>query len=162
MPFNPTPQNIVQLDIDTLKVKINAAIAQATTMNDTNAALTKDERQAAVSVGVQRKAFNDYYYANKNNYPALKPSQTVVSDADSEKHYFIHNNLTEMKGLALTLIEMIEDMQLNSEHFAYDYAGEGRLAAKRGKENGLPGADSFFDALDALFPQRGPDEIVNP
>ncbi|HLG33914.1 MAG TPA: hypothetical protein VI757_03465 [Bacteroidia bacterium] len=29
-------------------------------------------------------------------------------------------------------------------------------------KNGLPGADSFFDALDELFPQRGPAEVVNP
>ncbi|HLG34428.1 MAG TPA: hypothetical protein VI757_06060, partial [Bacteroidia bacterium] len=82
MSFNPTPQNIVQLDINLLKTKINDAIAQAITMNNTNTALTKEERKAGVTVGAQRKAFNDYYFANKNNYLNLKPSQTVVSDAD--------------------------------------------------------------------------------
>jgi hypothetical protein len=162
MAFNPTPQTIVQADLDLLKTKINDAIAQVLTMNNTNTALSKEERKAGVTVGPSRKPFNDYYYENKNNYADLKPSQTKVNDADAEQHYFIHSKLNEMKGLGLTLIEVIEDIQLNSEHFAYDYASEGRLAAKKGKDNGLLGADSFFDALDELYPQRGADGGENP
>jgi hypothetical protein len=129
-------------------------------MNSTNLALTKTERSAGNTVGAERKPFEDYYYQNKNNYPALKPAQTVITEGVAEKHFFIHNGLTESLGLLETLKEILQDMQLNSEHYSYDYASAGRLAAKTGKENGLQGADSFFDALDELFPQRGPEEEV--
>jgi hypothetical protein len=153
MPYTPIPQPILQADLDDLKTAIMDAITKAQAMNNTNTALTKGERSSGVTVGQQRKAFNDYYYGNKNSYPDFKPGQTSVSEANADKHFFIHNGLTESAGLLLSLLETVQDMQLNSEHFSYDYARSGRDAAKNARDNGLPGADSWFDSLDELFPQ---------
>ncbi len=161
--YEKNPQAITQLVIDGIKAKIQAAITEVETVNNPSVALTKEERKEGVTVGKQREPFTDFYYGNKDNYPTLKPSQTVVPETDAVKHYFIHSHLGESLNLARKLVEMLEDMQLNAEHFSYMYASKGRLAAKTGKEAGLPGADTFFDALNALFPKTGVDaDAPNP
>lgn len=153
--FDKRPLAITQIDVDNLDGKITDVETAIDTLNTLAIGLTKDERRSGVTIGQKRKPFNDYYYDNKNSYPNLKPSQTIITEADAEKHYFIFQKFIALAGRLDTLKEKFLDIQLNSEHFAHDYASEGRLAAKRGKENGLPGADSFFDALDDLYPDTG-------
>jgi hypothetical protein len=161
MPFNPIPQPVAQADIDNINTLITDLIAAVSALNTTNVALTKEERRNGVTIGKERKPFSDHYFANKVNYPTLKPSQTVVSEADADRHYFIQDKLSGPVSLITTAAEMLQDFKLNSEHYSFDYASEGRLAAKKGKINGLPGADSWFDALDPLYPQSdGPDPDI--
>lgn len=160
--YQKTPLGLTAVQIATLKGKIQDAIDEVVTVNTPEVALTPDERREGVTVGKERKAFEDYYYGNKNNYPNLKPSQTVVTEANAEKHYFDHTALEEVKALGKTFVEMIEDIQLNGEHFSQAYASKGRLAAKAGAEAGYPGADTFFSELDELYPKTGPQVVPEP
>jgi hypothetical protein len=154
--YQKTPVGLTALVIAGIKTKIQDAIAAVVAANTPEVALTPEERREGVTVGKERKPFVDYYYGNKNNYPALKPSQTVVTEANAEKHYFDHTEVVELIDLGKQLVELLEDIQLNGEHFSEIYASKGRLAAKNGVDAGIPGADTFFNALDELFPQRGP------
>lgn len=158
MPFNPTPQVITQLQIDDVKNDVNNLLLKIKTLNTTNVALTKTERSSGVTVGEERKGFNDYYYENKNDYPDFKPApnQTTITEAQANQHFFNHNGLSPVIDLLTTGIELAQDIQLNSEHFSYEFASDGRLVAKTAAEKGKPGADTWFDALDTRFPQRGP------
>ncbi len=156
MPFENTPQSFDQFAVDTVHTALDDAQTQIIALNDTNTALTKEERQASVSVGVARKPFNDFFFDTKDGHPNLKPAQTKVPEADAEQFQFINLALVETEQRLLTMLELISDMKLNAEHFAFDFASDGRMAAKTAAENGLPGADSRFDALNDLFPQTGP------
>jgi len=165
MPFTPVPLGITQADLDDLIADANAIVAKIIAINTTAIALTSPERQKSVTVGVKREPFNDHFYENKINYPDLKPSQTRVTEPQAERHFFIHKGMANVAGVLYTAIEMVTDIQMNSEHYTYDYASEGRLAAKRGAENGKPGADTWFNALDERFPQTGPSgdsDTLNP
>jgi hypothetical protein len=164
MPFNPTAQPILQADIDAIKTAINGIITQINTANTTNVALTKDERSKGVTVGEKREPFNDYYYENKNDHPEFKPAanQTSITEAQADQHFFNHNGMGSVIDLLTSAIELAQDIQLNSEHFAYEYASDGRLVAKTAAEKGKPGADAWFDALDSRFPQRGPEVTEAP
>jgi len=154
--FQPTPPNIDQLVIDAVTLAINNAIAAVNTANNNVISLTKDERSEGVTVGPNRKAGEDYYFENKNTYPGLKPSQTKVTEVQADKHYFIHTKFSAPEQLVNTLMEKIQDIRLNSEHFAFHYANAGRNAVHEGQKNGLDGADAFGDALDAVWPDMGP------
>jgi hypothetical protein len=158
MPYQPIPNSIAQADIDNLITLIDAAIAALDALNPNNTALTKDERKFGVTIGPKRKPFADLYFTTKNGYPTLKPAQTAIPEINAEKHYFNQDKLALVELRAQTLNEKIQDLKLNGEHFVFQFASKGRLAAKEGVEAGYPGADTFFDALDELFPQSdGPD-----
>jgi hypothetical protein len=160
--FQPIPNVIAQADIDNLKTLVQDLITAIDALNPNNTALTTEERQAGRTIGQKRKAFSDFYFTNKNSYPTLKPSQTAVSELNAEKHYFNQEKLTEVEQLISTAMEKIQDIKLNGEHFVFHFASKGRLAAKNGVEVGLPGADSFFNALDELYPQSEGPNPGNP
>jgi hypothetical protein len=162
MPYQPIPPAIAQADIDNLKSLVQDLRDAIAALNTNSIGLTKDERKNGVTIGPKRKPFNDYYYGNKNSYPNLKPGQQAITELSAEKHFFVQNGMNEVCGLILTAFEEAQDVSLNSEHYAHDYASAGRKSAKEGKINGLPGADSFFDALDALYPQSSGPDPGNP
>jgi hypothetical protein len=158
MPYQPIPNVIAQADIDNVKTMVQDLITAIDALNPNNTALTPTERQAGRTIGQKRKPFSDLYFSTKNGYPTLKPSQTEISELNAEKHYFNQDKLTELELLLTTAQEKLGDIKLNAEHFVFRFASKGRLAAKNGVEAGLPGADSFFNALDELYPQSdGPD-----
>lgn len=156
MPYNPTPPNVTPAALAALKIKILDVLTDINTMNNLNIALTKPERQTGVTVGPRRKLFNDYYYENINNNAVFKPTMTTIPEADAFKHLGIHNGITELNGLLLTGIEKLQDVQLNSEHYSFEHASEGREVANKAVEIGKAGADSWADELNSRFPDTGP------
>ncbi|MBI1289397.1 MAG: hypothetical protein GC178_17660 [Flavobacteriales bacterium] len=118
-----------------------------------NVNLTKDERQSATSVGPQRLAFILDYFNNKDNYPTLKPP--FMNEAEANGHWDVAGNLHNLLVRARQIVELVDDLKLNSEHFAYQYALEGYATVKRGKEKNVPGADTFFDLLSPNFEGQG-------
>jgi hypothetical protein len=153
--FNPEPQAIAQADIDAVSLQIDDLITDIKALNTTNTALTEEERRKGVTVGVQRKAFNDYYFANKDANPQFKPSQTLIPEANAVKHYTIHNQTDALIGKLFSAIELVQDIELNGEHYSFNFASAGFDAAEKAKKNGLPGADAWYNSLKVLFPKVG-------
>lgn len=160
MPYNPLVPVFTDADVDAVKAEIIAATASVDALNTINVALLKEERGKGSTVGPKRKPYEDFFYINKGGYAQFMPaaSATKVNEVNAVKHYNGHKKLGELTPLVLTLMEKIVDLQLNGEHFAFHFASKGRLSAKDAVESGQPGADSWFDELDALYPQRGPGE----
>lgn len=125
-----------------------------------NINLTMDERQAATSVGPQRTAFLIDYYGNKDDFPTLKPP--FMNETEAMSHRDVVGNLQNILTKAQLLTELVDDLKLNSEHFAYQYALEGYATVKRGKEKNVPGADTFYNMLKAHFDGMGSDAGTDP
>jgi hypothetical protein len=163
--FEPKPQTITQADIDAVNTQIDDLVTAIKALNTTNTALTEKERKDGVTVSVRRKAFLDYYFANKDANGAFKPSQTLIPEADAVKHYFVHTNTGALIGKLFSAVELLQDMELNGEHYTFNFASAGLDAAAKARKNGLPGADSWYDALKNLFPKvgrKGSRGVVNP
>lgn len=160
--YNPNPPAIAQADIDAVDTKLDDLITAIVALNTTNVALTKKEREDGVTVGVRRKAFNDFYFANKDANPQFKPSQTLIPEADAVKHYFAHTRTGALRQKLQTAFEMLDDVELNGEHFSFNFASQALDAAAKAKKNGLPGADAWYDSLKALFPKMGRHSTPTP
>lgn len=122
--------------------------------------LTKDERQAGKAVGPKRTPFVIDYFTNKNDYPNLKPP--FMNETQANAHWALRNNLMNTRTKTAKLLEMLDDIILNSEHFAYEYALEGYHTVQRGKEQNVPGADTFYDMLRTYFENMGSDTGTDP
>ena len=147
MPFEPTPPAV---DVAAIDSALDAVISD---LNAVNINLTKDERGSAGSVAEQRAPFVNDYFGNKGDYSNLLPGFMVEADADS--HFDLHTDMNETVVKALRLVELITDIQMNSEHFSMEYALEGYAVAGRAKEKNVPGADTFYDLLSKYFEDQG-------
>jgi hypothetical protein len=155
--YEPKPQTIAQADIDALNLQIDGVITAINALNTTNTALTEKERKDGVTISVRRKAFNDFYFANKDTpaNAAFKPSQTLIPEADAVKHYFIHSRTGPLINKLYTAIEILQDMEMNGEHYSFNFASAGLDAAAKARKNGQPGADTWWSSLKELFPKVG-------
>lgn len=154
MPFEPTPPSV---DVAAVDGALDAVISDLTAVNIN---LTKDERSKAGSIDVNREPFILDYYGNKNDYPTLKPD--FMNEADADSHNVLGSDLKETVVKAKRLIELITDIQINSEHFSMEYALEGYAVSGRAKEKNVPGADTFYDLLSRHFTQDPGDPTPPP
>ena len=146
MPLENTPPALDDAAATALTTDLQAIIDVLVAFNIN---LTKNERQSATSVGPQRMAFMIDYFGNKNDYDSLKPPFMKESEADD--HWAVANRLMNIGTKASKVLELVEDLKLNSEHFAYQYGLEGYATVQRGKEKNVPGADTFHDLLSPYF-----------
>lgn len=116
-----------------------------------NINLTKDERKGARSVGDGRLSFMVDYFGNKNDYPNLKPP--FMNEAEGDAHWTLAQALANVELKATKIIELVTDIRINSEHFAYKYGLEGYAMVGRAVEQNVPGADTFYDLLKGHFAQ---------
>ena len=156
MAYNPTPPAFTSAALAALKTKILEVINDINAMNDLDIALTTAERQSGVTVGPKRKVFNDYYFGNIDNNAQFKPTMTTIPHADAVLHFGIGNSIIEIQGLVGTISEKLQDVQLNSEHFSFENASQGRKYANEAAEIGKPGADAWSGELNARFPDTTP------
>ena len=118
-----------------------------------NINLTIADRKKVTSIGPQRTAFVVDYYGNKNDFPSLKPP--FMNETEADAHRDVVSNLQNILTKAAKLQELVDDLKLNSEHFAYQYALEGYSTVVRGKEQNVPGADTFYGILSPYFEGQG-------
>lgn len=145
MPFEATPPAV---DVAAIDSALDAVISD---LNAVNINLTKKERSSAGSIDVNREPFILDYYGNKDEYPTLKPE--FMNEADAESHNVLGADMKETVVRATRLLELITDIQINSEHFSMEYALEGYAVTGRAKEKNVPGADTFYDLLSRHFVQ---------
>jgi len=146
MPLETTPPALDLAAAAAIATELQTAIDALVAFNIN---LTKEERQAATSVGPQRTAFMIDYFGNKDDYATLKPP--FMNETDAQEHWDIAGRLLNIKTKAAKVLELVDDIKLNSEHFAYQYALEGYATVQRGKEQNVPGADTFNDLLSPYF-----------
>lgn len=147
MPYEPTPPEV---DTTGLSTGLDSIITQLTA-HDIN--LTKKERGSANSIDDDRLGFVEDYYGNKGDYPNLLPG--FMNEADADLHNSVRINLDSIRVKALRVVELVEDLQINSEHFTMEYAGEGYAVVGRAKDRNVPGADTFWDLLRRHFKDMG-------
>lgn len=150
MPLQPIPPAIDQT------VAVNLATAMDAITDDLkafNINLTKEERSEATTVGDVRLAFMTDYYGNKGDYPTLKPS--FMDETAADRHWEVAGLIRTLVSKAELLSELIEDIKLNSEHHAYQFGLEGYATVQRGKDQNVPGADTFHDLLKKHFENLG-------
>lgn len=159
MPLENTPPAFDGAATAAMTTDLEAIVDTLTAFNIN---LTKEERQSATSVGPQRTAFMVDYFTNKDDYATLKPP--FMNEADAQAHWDVAGNLMNIQTKAAKILELVDDLKLNSEHFAYQYALEGYATVQRGKEKNVPGADTFFDLLSPYFEGQGgkPSEPSDP
>lgn len=80
-----------------------------------------------------------------------------MNEADALAHRDVIGNLQNILTKTQLLNELVEDLKLNSEHFAYQYALEGYNTVQRGKEQNVPGADTFYNLLKPYFDRPDQD-----
>ena len=147
MPYEPTPPEV---DTGTLNTDLDDIISDLTA-HDLN--LTTDERKNANSFDADRLGFVTDYYDNKGDYPTLLPG--FMNEADADAHNTLRIALDTTRVKALRVLELVEDIQINSEHFTMEFALEGYSVAGRAKNRNVPGADTFYDLLSRHFADQG-------
>ena len=148
MSLESTPPAIDDTVAAALATAMDAII---TDLDVHNINLTKQDRQKATSVGDNRLPFMIDYYPNKNDYPNLKPG--FMNETEAERHWVVAEVLRTIILKADRIAELVSDLKINSEHFAYQYASEGYKVVKNGVEHNVPGADTFHDLLKKHFEQ---------
>lgn len=142
---------------DTVATGLESSIqAVIDTLEAFNINLTMEDRQKATTIGPSRTAFMLDYFENKDDFPTLKPP--FMDEAEANAHTEVVGNLKNAKLKATKLLELIEDLSINSQHFAYQYALEGYATVQRGKEKNVPGADTFYNLLSPNFSQDASDD----
>ncbi len=148
MPLQPTPPALTPAVLTVLAADMQTNIDLLTALNIN---LTKGERSGAATVADNRLPFMVDYFGNKNDYPNLKP--TFLVEADGDAHWAIAQALANVELKAYKMIELVTDIRINSEHFAYKYGLEGYAVVGRAVEQNVPGADTFYDLLKRHFAQ---------
>lgn len=157
MPLENTPPALDDAAATALATELQTAIDALTAFNIN---LTKDERQSATSVGAQRTAFMIDYFGTKDDYASLKPP--FMDETQAQDHWDVAGRLMNIKTKAAKVLELVDDIKLNSEHFAYQYALEGYATVQRGKDQNVPGADTFYDLLSPHFDGQGSSNGTDP
>lgn len=159
MPFQPIPPSLGPAELAAMAADMQNIIDMLTPLSIN---LTKTERSGASSVGDERLPFMVDYFGNKNDYPSMKP--TFMSETDADSHWGIAQALDNIELRALKVVELVTDIRINSEHFAYKYGLEGYAVVGRAKEQNVPGADTFYDLLSRHFAQSPstPEEPEGP
>ncbi len=157
MPFEKTPPAIAVTTVTALATDIQTNIDLLVAFNIN---LTKSERQGGNSVGPKRLPFMMDYYGNKNDFPTLKPP--FMNEMEANAHWEVVGLLANIKTKTAKLDELVDDPMMNSEHFAHDYALEGYAIVQRGKEQNVPGADTFHDMLKVHFEAMGNSNGTTP
>lgn len=148
MPLQPTPPALTPAALAAMGTDMQLIIDSLIILNIN---LTKDERKGARSVGDGRLSFMVDYFGNKNDYPSLKPP--FMNEAEGDAHWTLAQALANVELKATKVIELVTDIRINSEHFAYKYGLEGYAMAGRAVEQNVPGADTFYDLLKRHFAQ---------
>lgn len=148
MPLQPTPPALTPAAITAMGADMQLIIDSLTVLNIN---LTMNERKGARSVGDVRLSFMVDYFGNKNDYPNLKP--TFMNEPEADAHWDIAQALANVELKAMKVIELVTDIRINSEHFAYKYGLEGYNVVGRAVEQNVPGADTFYDLLKRHFAQ---------
>ena len=112
--------------------------------------LTKEEINKATAVAEGRLPFVRDAFQNKGSYPEIRPQ--FHSEEEADKHYAIMNLLDPHKLKNGQINELIKDISINSEHYAYQYGLKLMDAARNARDADMPGADTFFDMLNKHFP----------
>lgn len=115
--------------------------------------LTTDERITLPKISEANKVFvGDSINALVNNAPML-PAYLNVADIKSD--LTLYDQLDELEGLALQLVEKIQDTRMlcGSEAYASSLAAYRLFEAAASA--GLPGADSIYGALKQRFAGQG-------
>lgn len=149
MPLQPTPPATLTpaaLTAMAADMQTNIDVLTAVNIN-----LTMPERMGAKSVSDKRLPFMVDYYGNKNDYPTLKPQ--FMNEAESDTHWGVAQTLANIEFKANKMLELVTDIRLNAEHFAFSYGLEGYAVVGRAKDQNVPGADTFYDLLKRHFEQ---------
>jgi len=147
-PFQPTPPALTPASLAAMAANMQTDIDLLTAISIN---LTMNERMGARSVSDKRLPFMVDYFGNKNDYPTLKPP--FMNEAESDSHWTIAQALANIEFKANKMLELVTDIRLNSEHFAYTYGLEGYNVVGRAKEQNVPGADTFYELLKRHFAQ---------
>lgn len=164
MPLENTPPVIDDVVETALASGIQAAID---TLEAFNINLSIEDRKTATSIGARRTAFILSYFENTDDFPTLKPA--FMDENEVKGHLAVLRHLANVKLKAAKLLEMVDDLTINSQHFVYQYALEGYATVQRGKEKNVAGADTFYNMLRPNFTQDnsndddgGPGDDTNP
>lgn len=125
-----------------------------------NINLTMDDRKKATTIAEKRTGFGIDYFTNKNDYPTLKPP--FMNETEANAHWALVGGLMNILTKTAKLHELVDDLKLNSEHFAFQYALEGYATVQRGKEQNVPGADTFYQILSKYFEGQGSTNGTKP
>ncbi len=157
MPLENTPPALDDAAATAVATELQTVIDTLTAFNIN---LTKDERKDATSVGPKRTPFMIDYFGTKDDYASLKPP--FMDETQAQDHWDVAGRLMNIKTKAAKVLELVDDIKLNSEHFAYQYALEGYATVQRGKDQNVPGADTFHDLLSPHFDVQGSSNGTNP
>ena len=150
MPFQSTAPVIDTATWTQLTTGMQTAVNALT---DANINLTKEERQGSNNIGPERQSYVENYDAVKDDHPKVKPQ--YMEETDFVAHYDIFKNAIPVVSLMKQALEILEDIQINSGHFSYEYLLEVYNNAGRAKKRNVPGADTIYDMLNPLFADMG-------
>jgi hypothetical protein len=115
--------------------------------------LTTDERVTLPKISENNKVFvGDSINALANNAPML-PSYLNVADIKSD--LTLYEQLDELEGLALQLVEKIQDTRMLCGSEAYASSLTAYRLFEAAASAGIPGADAVYDALKQRFAGQG-------
>lgn len=116
--------------------------------------LTTEERVGLPKINEGNKVFvGDSINALVNNAPML-PAYLNVKDIKND--LTLYEQLDELEGLALQLVEKIQDTRMLCGSEAYASSLTAYRLFEAAASAGLPGADSVYNALRVRFAGQGP------
>lgn len=122
--------------------------------------LTTDERVALPKINEGNKIFvGDSINALVNN-AALLPPYLNVNDIKND--LTLYEQLDELEGLALQLVEKIQDTRMLCGSEAYASSLTAYRLFEAAANAGLPGTDSIYNALKQRFAGQGPTGSETP
>jgi hypothetical protein len=122
--------------------------------------LTTDERISLPKINEGNKVFvGDSINALANNASML-PAYLNVSDIRSD--LTLYEQLDELEGIALQLVEKIQDTRMLCGSEAYASSLTAYRLFEAAASAGLPGADSVYNALKQRFAGQGGTGVTTP
>ena len=122
--------------------------------------LTTDERVSLPKINEGNKVFvGDSINALVNNTNLLPPYLNV---ADIKNDLTLYEQLDELEGMALQLVEKIQDTRMLCGSEAYASSLTAYRLFESAASAGLPGADSVYNALKQRFAGQGPTGGTTP
>ncbi len=115
--------------------------------------LTTDERVTLPKISENNKVFvSDSINALVNNADML-PSYLKVADIKND--LILYEQLDELEGMALQLVEKIQDTRMLCGSEAYASSLTAYRLFEAAASAGIPGADAVYDALKQRFAGQG-------
>jgi hypothetical protein len=143
-------------DMTAVKKSFNSIYAQMPFL----IGLTTDERVTLPKINEGNKVFvGDSINALVNNAPML-PAYLNVNDIKSDLN--LYEQLDELEGIALQLVEKIQDTRMLCGSEAYASSLTAYRLFEAAASAGLPGADSVYNALKQRFAGQGPTGGTTP